>query len=358
MRPPRTHHSEPTIHHSESIVVKQSDSNNDGKAASAWRRRAGQFGKLAVSAGALWILARQVDGPEFVRVLAKTDLVSICAVLAIYLLGQTLTAYRWFFISRSVDFGDSLLEVTRYYFIGMFFNLFGPSTLGGDVVRSLYLAQSDGRRMVAFNTVLFDRLSGLAMLVAVAVTAMAGFGTFGLPLALVVFTVASGAGLLFGWWLIPPMVKLLLSPKNRIRRLVENDLGPFWSDRHLLLRAAWVSLLFHVVQVLALILLGRSMGLELDWRYYFVFHPLVTVLSAVPVSLAGLGIREMGYVWFLERHAVGHDAALAFGLLWFAVLLGASLSGGLVYLASGTALPSLRRPRSSLPPTPQAEDRA
>ncbi len=333
-----------------------------GPASGVWRRRLGLLGKIGVSAGALWILARQVDVGDFLEVLRGANPFSVAAVLAIYLIGQALTAYRWFFIAGKVGFGHGLGEITRYYFIGMFFNLFGPSTLGGDVVRSLYLCERDGRRMIAFNTVLFDRLSGLAMLVVLALLAMVFFGSFDLPFVIVSLTALAGIGMIVGWWLIPVATRLLCKPEGRVRQLVERDLGPFWRDRKLLLRAAWVSLSFHVLQVLSLILLGFAIGLDLDWRYYFVFHPLVTILSAAPVSLAGLGIREMGYVWFLERQEVGHDAALAFGLLWFGVLLAASLTGGLVYLASGSSMPRLRRktPGGSAPspaqhPEPGAE---
>jgi len=55
----------------------------------------------------------------------------------------------------------------------MFFMFFGPSTLGGDLVRGLYLAESAGSRAKAFNSVLFDRLNGLVVLVAIGVLAAA-----------------------------------------------------------------------------------------------------------------------------------------------------------------------------------------
>ena len=89
--------------------------------------------------------------------------------------------------------------------------------------------------------------------------------------------------------------------------------------------------------------------MHVDWRYYFIFHPLVTVLSAVPISMNGLGIREAGYVWFLQQQGVDVDTATAFGILWFSVLLASSLAGGLVYLWGGAAVPTFRAR-----PAPQA----
>lgn len=308
----------------------------------ALRRWASSFLKVGVSAGAVWLIARQVDRAELAEVLAQTDLVAVTAVIALYLLGQALTAYRWKVIAHSVGFAHELAEMLRFYFIGMFFNLFGPSTLGGDVVRGLYLAERDGRRMIALNTVLFDRLSGLAMLIGVAMAALAGFGRFSLPWAVVGLTFAMGIAMALGWFVIPPLVRRFFSPESRVRVLVEEDLGPFWRDRGLLLHSAWVSIGFHVLQVMALILLGQAVGMDVDWRYYFIFHPLVSILSALPISLAGLGIREMGYLWFLELQGIDHATSVAFGLAWFVVLTVSSAVGGLVYVVSGSALPPLR----------------
>src|SRR5262249_60893659 len=87
------------------------------------------------------------------------------AALLLYVGGQVLSAYKWAVLGRSVGLDRSLLEYTRFYFIGMFFNLFGPSTIGGDAVRALYLG--DGRRRrVGVHSELVGRARGLARLTA------------------------------------------------------------------------------------------------------------------------------------------------------------------------------------------------
>jgi uncharacterized membrane protein YbhN (UPF0104 family) len=305
-------------------------------------RLATQFLKVGVSVAALWLLLRNVDTRAMMRVVGSADPGDVLAVIAVYLAGQALTAWRWRVIAARVGFGEPLVDFVRYYYVGMFFNLFGPSTLGGDVVRALYLGASAGRRALALHTVFFDRLSGLVMLVFVAVAALAMFGRFGLPWPMIALVVATGVGMGAGWFMLPPLARRFLASDGRVNRLVERDLKPFWRDRELLARTACISLFFHVMQAASLILLGSALSMHVDWRYYFIFHPLVSVLSAVPVSVAGLGIREAGYVWFLQRQGVAADTAMAFGVLWFVVLLASSAVGGLVYVWSGAAVPTLR----------------
>jgi glycosyltransferase 2 family protein len=317
-----------------------------------------QIAKVGVSAGALYLVLRQVDFDAMLRVIARADVVDVVAVIAIYLAGQAMTAWRWKLIAQRVGFEEGMGEFLRFYFVGMFFNLFGPSTLGGDLVRALYLGAPSARRTMAVHTVLFDRVSGLVMLVFVAVAALGLFGRFGLPWLVIGLVVVTGVGMAVGWFLVPAIVRRVFSTESKIARLVQRDLGPFWNDHALLARAAGVSVVFHVLQCSSLMLLGHALSMEIDWRYYFVFHPLVTVLSAIPVSVAGLGIREAGYVWFLQRQGIDNDIATAFGILWFVVLLASSLVGGLVYLWSGAAVPTLRSQRGHQPAPSVVEHRS
>jgi uncharacterized membrane protein YbhN (UPF0104 family) len=303
--------------------------------------------KVGVSAAAVALLLRQVDERAMAAALVAARPTPVIGAIVVYLLGQSITAWRWQIIARAVGFREGLGRMLSWYYIGMFFNLFGPSTLGGDVVRSLYLGAPTSRRALALNTVVFDRLSGLTLLVVLALLAFTAFGTFGLPRPVVLTTVVLAGALMAGWWVLPPFVRRVLPVDNRLRKLVDSDLQPLWRDGALLAQTSAISIAFHVVQIGAAWLIGWAVGLEVPWPYYFVFHPLVSIFSALPVSLAGLGIREVGYVWFLS--SVGHasqEHAAAFALLWLLVLLVSSLAGGLVFLAEGASVPALRGTRT------------
>ena len=308
--------------------------------------------KLAVSGAAMFLLLHAVDRPSLAEALSTADRLDLAAVLAAYLIGQALTAWRWQLLAERVGFREPFSTFLRHYYVGMFFNLFGPSTVGGDLVRGLYLGAPVGRRTAALSTVLFDRVSGLAMLVLVALGAVALFGRFGLPDPVVALVALAGVGMGVGWFALPPLARRFLPANNRVNVLLRGELGPLWSDRPLLARVGVASVGFHLLQCASLVLLGNALSMHVDWRYYFIFHPLVSVLSAVPVSIAGLGIREAGYVWFLQKQGVPGDTAMAFGVLWFVVLLVSSAAGGLVYLWSGAAVPTLRARSGAHPQGP------
>ncbi len=303
----------------------------------AWRKLL----QVAVSGAALYFIASRINLRESAQVLGSVRLSLIMMALALYLVGQVMSAFRWRLIGESVGLRDSFPAYVRYYFTGMFFMFFGPSTLGGDLVRSLYLAEHGRARIRAFNSVLFDRLNGVAVLVAIGAVAFLVVPNT-LPRSLLYATVAFGAAVFLGWWVAPIAVRIVLPHDNRIRRFVEDDLGPFWRDKQMLLAASGVSLVFHFVQIATQWIVARSIGLDVPFSYICIFHPLVSAVASIPVTLSGVGLREGGYIWFLQRIGIPQSSAAAYGLLWFLVLVASSLIGGVVFLVSGARLPRLR----------------
>ena len=289
--------------------------------------------KLLVSVGLLLYLTRRVDFGEIARFLRRADPLLLLAAWSLYLLGQCLSAVKWWRLAAAVGFAASLPRTVAYYFIGMFFNAFGFGTVGGDVVRALYLAGGAGRRALALNTVVADRVSGLLVLLAIALVALLTFREYELPTAVYWGVIALSSGLLASWRMLPWVLPRLLPAENRLRRLVDRDLVPYWNDRRLLLEVGVLSTLFHLSQIGALAILTRALGLAVPWSYCFIFGPLVNIMAAIPVSLNGLGVREGGYVYFLSHIGVSEESAVAFALTWFAVVMLGGAVGGLVYLA-------------------------
>lgn len=299
------------------------------------RRWAPTLVKIGVSVLAVAVLAQRVDTAEIARGMAAAPPLGLAAVLALYLLTQLVTAYRWYRITSALGLRVPLGPVVTTYFVGMFFNLFGPSTLGGDVVRTLAVVSDGESRATAAWSVFADRWVGLTMLATLAVVALAVFGDFGLPAPLVWTAVGAAAAALAAPWVVGfvPILNrssFYLSYERHLRALVSNRL--------LLAEVAALSVGFHLAQIATVVVLAGSIGLEIDWRYAVVFHPLVTIATGVPVSVAGVGVRELGYAYFLERVGVAPEAAVAFALLWFAVLVVSSLVGGVVYLWSGVTI--------------------
>lgn len=282
--------------------------------------------RVAISAGALYLAFGAADLGEVAGSIAEAGLRPLAATLLVYLTGQVVSAFRWMLIARSVGFVLPVSTAVTYYFIGMFFNFFGPSMLGGDIARSLYLARGRERIAIAAAAVAFDRYVGFVWLAVMGSLALCTFGSFSLPERIVWASHGLAAAALASWLLLPTIGS---------RRLPAG----FFRVRF---AASAISVTFHLLQIAGAIVLVHAVSPSTPWRYCFVFHPLVAMISALPISVAGLGVRESGYVYFLASVGTATSQSGAFAAGWLAVVTAASAIGGIVFLANGGTLPRER----------------
>ena len=212
----------------------------------------------------------------------------------------------------------------------MYFNLLLPTSVGGDVVRAWYLDAGSGRRLAAFVAVFVDRFSGLVVLLG-----LACLGVVLSPLHLPA-------------WI--PLVCL----DSRVRCCGRRGLGALdwhgtanaWPGAlreiaarpralrapRLVLGSTLLSLGVQAGNVILVWLVGRAIGAEVPGGYYWIMVPMVSLLTMLPVSINGMGVREGATALFLAHLGVPDGTAKTLALLWFAVFLAVSLLGGVVYL--------------------------
>src|SRR5437870_3860502 len=109
--------------------------------------------RFSVSAALLAILAVRTDWVHVRNVFAQMRIELWLGALGLYVFTQFVSARRWQLFARPLGIRVSLGRLIRYYFIGMFFNLMLPTSVGGDVVRGWYLDGGKGRRRAAFLSV-------------------------------------------------------------------------------------------------------------------------------------------------------------------------------------------------------------
>ena len=296
--------------------------------------------RAAISAAVLAYISYDVDHGDLRATLSAVHIRDLALPLALYLAGQVLSGVKWWLLGSSVGLARPIADYVRFYFIGMSLNVFGLSTIGGDVVRALYLG--DGRRRaLALNSVVFDRMNGLAILMALGALALLAFPQYHLPWVLSAALIAGGFGLVACWWTCPRLVHLL-PRRSRIRRQVEHDLAPFWRDRRLLVAVSALSAAFHLSQVGVQYLLARAAGTTLPFSYCLIMHPVLSLMMALPISVGGFGVREGGYLYFVTRLDIDDSIAVTMGLLWWLLTALGGLAGVLVFVSSGLSLPRLR----------------
>src|SRR5262249_10458678 len=93
-----------------------------------------------------------------------------------------------------------------------------------------------------------------------------------------------------------------------------------------------LSLIVQAINVVLVWLVALALRLDVPIAHFGIAYPMVTILTLVPVSLNGMGIREGGMVLFLGAAGVAPAAAISVAFLWFCVQTAASMLGAGVYL--------------------------
>jgi uncharacterized membrane protein YbhN (UPF0104 family) len=285
--------------------------------------------RLVGSAALLGVLAWRLDWRALGEAFAGLSAGAWLAAVGVYVAAQAVSAWRWQLLAGALGCGGPWRRYLSHYFIGMYFNLLLPTSVGGDVVRGWYLARCEGRRGPAFLSVLADRVSGLYVLLALACVA-----ALCCPVALPAWLKLTVAGLagaaLTGLAALPLLGRLPLG--ERVGGLVAAA-RLCLARRDLLLGTAALSLVVQLAAVLMVWLIGNGMGLRVPLAYYGVFVPVVTLVTLLPVSLNGMGLRELGTVALLAPLGVPAEAAVTLAVLQFAAFTAAALGGGAFYLS-------------------------
>lgn len=281
--------------------------------------------RLLVSGALLSWLALRADWTQVRAIFAAMRMDLWLAAVGLYGLAQVASGLRWKILARPLGFEGSLARYTGIYFIGMFFNLLLPTSVGGDVVRAWYLDGQSGRRGSALLSVLVDRLSGLVVLVGLAFLA-ALLTPVPLPfwVSACAWTALTGAAA--GWLLLPWMTRFLPAKHQRLSADLLRSVTYVFRPLPLFL-----SLCVQSANVLLVWLVGLAIDAPVPASYYWIFVPMVTLLTLAPVSISGMGVREGGTVLFLTPF-VPQGTALSLSFLWFSVFACASLCGGAVYV--------------------------
>jgi len=305
--------------------------------------------KLLVSAGLLAFFFTRIHMERFLGTLLEANFSYIVAALLIYLVSQGVSAVRWTLLVRPLGFRTAFKDLLLYYLIGMFFNLFAPGTVGGDVTRVYYLARDpESIRAEGWSTttvraaisVFMDRAIGMVVLVWLGAAGLLLFPRYAVPAPLRSLTLLLSVGFLLAGLLIPVLRRLLPEDGHTVVFKLRLALRSYRTQPRAVINAILLSVVIHLIQSGMHIIMGRALGIDIPFSYCIIAYPLVGAFSALPISLNGFGLREGGYLFMLGLIGVNSEKGIAFGLLLFVIVAIDSLLGGIVFLLRRNTEPS------------------
>ena len=296
--------------------------------------------KLLVTAGLVGFFLWKIGPEALVGTVRTANFGFLVLSGASFLLSNILGAYQWRVLLRGQDIHLPFREVLALYFVGVFFNNFLISNMGGDVIRAYQVRKASGHGAAGLASILLDRFVGLLTLICLALGAC--FFTSRLEINLFPFMLVLLGGL---------VCLLAIGFSERLAKLagrVIRRIMPKWI-RYRLLNVHDALILYRSqVSTLGLVFLislgvqifrvgvyygvGLALNVELGFHYFLVIIPVAALAASIPISFGGIGIRENVGVFMLGP--LGVLPTTAFSLLFLGYIVGvvASLPGGLIFL--------------------------
>jgi uncharacterized protein (TIRG00374 family) len=311
--------------------------------------------RTLVSLALVIYLFTLIDWNRFVSILSESNKTYLFLAPGALLIGFLFSAIRWHHLLVAVDVRQKIKDLYAYYIIGAVYNIFLPGVIGGDVARIGFCARETNSSIGLISTsVLIERFCGL-----IVVFVMGAIAIFCLPSK--AFS-ALGENFIRGFLVLTTLALVLIISVlaiskrlawnaddkttsklgRKIARIIKQVIHiPLYTLAKLVVFSA----LFLASDILATFVLAKAMRIPISLTVFFVVMPIVYVVTLLPISLGGLGVREGALVFMLTLLGVlsSDAAALAFLVYLNKVMIG--LIGGLVQMV---------RPAKKLAPSKQA----
>ena len=306
------------------------------------------LGKLLCSGAILAVLFWRVDRATFLRSVQALPLKVFLGCLALYAVSYFISAFRWKLLLLAEGIRLPLWRLTVVYLQGSFFNLFLPTLIGGDIFRGYAIYRITDGHDASLASILVDRLTGFAALILIALAALVvAYSQVRDPQVAVLILAVAAAFTLLIVMLLHDWTKERASGALRVVGLVRfqaklhglvEALRRYRGHHRALGQAMLLSALLQALLIVTYYLISTGLHLRVPIAYFFLYVPLITFVAMVPVSVAGLGVREGGAVYFFARVGVDAATALTMSLAWFSLSLAMSALGGLAFLLSGQSV--------------------
>jgi uncharacterized protein (TIRG00374 family) len=300
--------------------------------------------QLAVTVGLLvWVYHDPKKLSEMREAIVHARFEWIIAGVIAYFTVEAAAALRWHVLLKVQGIKLPLPRLSGLFLIGMFYNQFLPGGTGGDIIKSYLLLKETDRKAGALLAVVFDRFIGLVALVAITVTLVS------MRFDLLAQTHETRRYLwilltLLGVSIASLVASFLISGFNLFRwlphkfpgreKLIEIAAAYHLYAHHWIATsvAFCVSLVAHLATFTTFLCAAFALRADVKVTDFFAVMPIERTISALPISFAGVGLREKVLQTMLHQVCgVNEGVAVLIGSLSFLIIVFCCLPGGIVY---------------------------
>lgn len=309
--------------------------------------------KLGITASGFYLVFRSVDFEQIRFDFTLENIGLFLVAFAMSLIAETFAVRRF---EAVADTDLKNIEFFKINLIGRFFNLFLPTSIGGDVIRAVKLGSATKAGAKSTVTIFIDRLTGISIVALISsVTSLILMitGNFEIiPLVGKISIFALSSLVVLAWIIIfiRPLFDLTIKiieifPIKKIRDFAIKTLESFEYVRKLdkrNLATGFINSVFvQICTSLVVYLLGLMLDLNVPIYYVIVFRAIGDLLLLAPISINGLGVRDYIFKFLYEPVTNSPNVVLLSPFLFLVLALQGAI-GGILYMTEKSKIEDLK----------------
>ncbi len=301
--------------------------------------------KLLISGSLVGFLLVFAEPAEILNSVRAIDVGTYLLAATLYLLVQLISASKWHLLIPEIRF----IQLLKFTFVGAYYSLILPGQVSGEVAKVWRIAKGSTIAEHIAASVFIDRMTGV---IALFMLALAGAGLSQSGVASFVMIPAALATLLlliciflmrlaaiekFSKWLVTSIMSrqsLLYQQLPKVIKLLDH-LVQYSRQPLRVFSSILIGILLQFTIVLITFVMSNALGLQLALVDLTWIMGIISLLIFLPISISGIGVRELGFVGVLGLFDVGVAEAMTVSLLTFSLqILGAMTGAALELLAT------------------------
>lgn len=297
--------------------------------------------KTFISCILIFLILRMIDPFKMIGLLKKANMGMVIFSLLFIVLAQYLLALRWNILLRCKNIRVPFNSLVALQFLGIFFTTVLPTTVGGDIFKIWRFKKRFGRGGEALTSVFVGRVMGiLSLLIFFAFVVAFNFRYIqGLKASLLLPLVSIlilGILFIIFWkgFLKLKIVKRVLKLFNLEGKVsgFQKSFSEYKVHHFSLVNSLLISFIVLFLTIGYNFLAAKSLNLEVTFQSFLIFIPIIFLLTLLPFTINGWGIREGAFIFFFMQAGLTKEEALAIDILAIFLTLLLSLLGGFIYL--------------------------
>ncbi|HLF33492.1 MAG TPA: lysylphosphatidylglycerol synthase transmembrane domain-containing protein [Cyclobacteriaceae bacterium] len=266
------------------------------------------FVKICLSGIALLVVIRNIDIHSAKNIFLGADIAWLLPALIAFNFSKIISAFRLNSFFRMSGLTLDRLYNLKLYYVGMFYNLFLPGGIGGDGYKVYLLNKyfkSPLKTLVSAS--LLDRISGMTALVFLA--------------SALLLTVDVSMDFVFPGPAVWVLVIMIYPTYYIFQKYVFRKFNPVF------FQSAGYSLIVQCLQLVSAYCILRSLGVNEHYTEYQVLFLVSSAVAVLPVTIGGVGARELVFVIGSNFLGTDKNTAIAFSLIFFLITVISSFTG-------------------------------